>query len=86
MVDELLAFAESNTAVDPHMADQLLIPAALAHGTSRYSTAELTQHTLTNANMLREWLGVQIDIKGELGETAEITVHGIGFALDRDGG
>ena len=37
-VAQLLAFARSRTMVDEHLADQLMIPAALAHGTTRYTT------------------------------------------------
>lgn len=78
-VGDMIDFARSEAAVDYHLADQLLIPMALAHGTSVYTTNELTQHTLTNADILRQWLDVDICIEGELDEVAEVTVRGIGL-------
>jgi RNA 3'-terminal phosphate cyclase (ATP) len=78
-VAELLAFVDNKAAVDPHLADQLLLPLALAHGRSTYTTNALTQHTLTNARLLRQWLDVPITIRGELNQPAQITITGIHF-------
>lgn len=78
-VAQLLAFTRSHTIVDEHLADQLMIPAALAHGTSRYTTHRLTRHALTNAELLRQWLGVSIEIDGQDDKAAEIVVYGVGF-------
>lgn len=66
-------------AVDAHLADQLLLPMALAQGTSQLTTNHLTQHTLTNAALLRQWLDVTIQIDGRLDEPGRVTVHGVGF-------
>lgn len=79
-VTQLLTFTRSGTMVDEHLADQLMIPAALAHGTTRYTT-----HRLTNADLLRQWLRVSIQIDGQLDQPAEIVVSGVGFQRD-DGG
>ena len=81
-VSDLLNFTRSHKMVDEHLADQLLIPAALAHGTTRYTTNRLTQHTLTNADLLRRWLDVDIRIKGSLDKHAEIEVSGISFQVN----
>jgi RNA 3'-terminal phosphate cyclase (ATP) len=78
-VAQLLTFARSRTMVDEHLADQLMIPAALAHGTTRYTTHRLTRHALTNADLLRQWLGVSIQIDGQLDQPAEIVVSGAGI-------
>ncbi|KAA3655905.1 MAG: RNA 3'-phosphate cyclase [Chloroflexi bacterium] len=78
-VSHLLTFTRSHTMIDEHLADQLLIPAALAHGATRYTTQRLTQHTLTNAELLRQWLDVSIRIDGKLDQPAKIEVSGIGF-------
>jgi RNA 3'-terminal phosphate cyclase (ATP) len=75
-VADLAAFLDNGTAVDKYLADQLLIPMALAQGQSSLTTDHLTRHTLTNSALLRQWLDVSIRIDGELGETAEITVDG----------
>jgi RNA 3'-terminal phosphate cyclase (ATP) len=80
-VADLAAFLDNGAAVDEHLADQLLIPMALAQGRSALTTHHLTQHTLTNSNLLRQWLDVSIEINGDLGQTAEIVVDGVGFTL-----
>ncbi len=54
---ELFAFHATEAAVDPHLADQLLLPCALATGPSRYTTSQRTSHLATNAWLL-EQLGV----------------------------
>jgi len=46
---ELLAFHRSGMPVDVHLADQLLLPAALASESSQYRVTEISQHLTTNA-------------------------------------
>src|SRR5262249_51543659 len=45
----LLKFLEAEGAVDPHLADQLAVPLALARGGGRVTTPEVTQHLETVA-------------------------------------
>ena len=78
-VAELGAFLDNGAAVDQHLADQLLIPMALAQGQSSLTTDHLTLHTLTNSSLLRQWLDVSIQIDGELKQPAEIVVDGAGL-------
>ena len=52
-------FLASGAAVDEHLADQLLLPLALARGGS-FTTTEPSGHTRTNADILREFLPVTI--------------------------
>ena len=66
--------------VDRHLADQLLLPLALAHGRTQYTTDHLTLHTTTSADLLRLWLDTTIAIDGELGGPAEIDITGVGFS------
>ena len=79
-VDTLQEFMASGAAVDEHLADQLLIPMALAHGTSQLTASRLTQHTLTNIQVLQNWLGVETQVTGQLGKPGSIKVTGIGFS------
>ena len=81
-VADLLAFMDNKVAVDKYLADQLLIPMALGHGRSTLTTNQLTQHTLTNAHLLRQWLDVSITITGDLGQSSQIEVDGIGYCGD----
>jgi RNA 3'-phosphate cyclase len=59
-VDDLLAFLESEAAVDEHMADQLLLPLSLAEGSSSFTTPRITPHLRTNAAVLQAFLPVKI--------------------------
>lgn len=68
-------------AVDKYLADQLLIPMALAHGASSFTTNQITQHTLTNAALLQRWLDAPIQIDGALDQPGRVTVTGVGFSL-----
>jgi RNA 3'-terminal phosphate cyclase (ATP) len=61
----LLAFHASAAAVDRHLADQLLLPAALAAGTSRYCTEAVTAHLETNAHVIQQLLPVHCRIDGK---------------------
>ena len=86
-VADCLAFAENGAAaVDAHLADQLLIPMALARGTSTFTTDRLTRHTMTNAAILRRWLDVPITVDGEPDGPARVTVKGIDFTVRENGG
>lgn len=80
-VADYRAFVENSAAVDLHLADQLLLPLALAGGTSSFTTQAITSHTLTNALLLRDWLGVTLQLDGQPGQPGEITLTGI--ALQR---
>ncbi len=78
-VAQLLAFLENGAAVDFHLADQLLVPMALARGRSSFTTDRLTRHTLTNIDLLRKWLDVSIAVDGDLDQPGNVTIVGIDF-------
>ncbi|HSH05589.1 MAG TPA: RNA 3'-terminal phosphate cyclase, partial [Anaerolineae bacterium] len=79
-VAELTPFwADETAAVDQYLADQILLPSALARGKTVYRTVAVTQHTLTQADLLRRWLDVEIIIEGKEGEAGEIIVEGVGW-------
>ncbi|MCA9704876.1 MAG: RNA 3'-terminal phosphate cyclase [Myxococcales bacterium] len=62
--DEVDAFLAANVPVDAHLADQLLIPLALAGG-GCFRTVEPTLHTRTNAEIVQRFLPVRIDFVDE---------------------
>jgi RNA 3'-terminal phosphate cyclase (ATP) len=69
-------YLESGVPVGPHLADQLLLPLALARG-GRYTIAEPTLHTTTNIESIRRFLSVQIGLE-QLGRDAwQVAVSGI---------
>ena len=81
-VAELISFVDSGAAVDYHLADQLLLPMALARGRSSLTTNRLTQHSLTNVALLRQWLSARIRVDGDLGQAGRVVVNGIGYRRD----
>ncbi len=63
-VDELLDFlAVPDAAVDPHSADQILLPLALAEGRSVYTVSEVTDHLRTNVATIRAFLDREIEVE-----------------------
>ena len=76
-VEELLAYlAVARGAVDPHSADQILIPLALAPGRSEYTVTAVTEHLRTNAETIRAFLDRAIEIH----EPAEDRLGGVVIA------
>ena len=62
-VDQLLAYeAVSGAAVDPHSADQVVLPLAFAPGGSEFTVAEVTEHLRTNVKTIRAFLARQITV------------------------
>ncbi|HEY9597566.1 MAG TPA: RNA 3'-terminal phosphate cyclase, partial [Cyanophyceae cyanobacterium] len=53
--DELLDFHEKAAPVDVHLADQLLLPLALASEASQYRVAEVSLHLITNAWVIEKF-------------------------------
>jgi RNA 3'-terminal phosphate cyclase (ATP) len=71
---DLLRHHQQGAPVDPHLADQLLLPLALTPGESSFQTSEITQHLLTNAHVIRQFLPVQITIDGAEGDPGLVRV------------
>jgi RNA 3'-phosphate cyclase len=76
-VNELMEFMGTDGAIDKYLADQLLLPLALAKGRSILSTSHITKHLLTNRNVIQAFLPVEISIQGEEGKPGLISIHGI---------
>ncbi len=73
----LLAHHERGAPVDPHLADQLLLPLALADGRSEFRTSVVTGHLLTNAHIIRQFIPASIKITGQEGEAGAVVVQGV---------
>jgi len=72
-VDEVRDYLASAAAVGPHLADQLLLPLALS-GAGSFTASALTRHTLTNAEVIRSFLGIPIATERLPGPSFRITV------------
>jgi len=67
-------FLETKGVVDEHLADQVILPLSLAGKTSRFLTPEITQHLLTNAEIIRLFSNTKIDINGNIGGEGEVVM------------
>lgn len=67
-------YIESNAPVGEHLADQLLIPFALA-GSGRFVTSKPSLHTQTNLNVIQKLLDVNIKTKKITQTLYEISIH-----------
>ena len=72
--DALLDFVGTAGAVDPHLADQLILPLALASGASELRTSRVTQHLVTNAAIVQMFLPVAIQIEGQIGQPGFVRI------------
>lgn len=75
----VLAYVESGAVCDPHLADQLVLPATLATGESAYSTSEVTSHLLTSAWVVNQFLPGRVAIEGSVGAPGTVRIHGLGL-------
>lgn len=73
-VDSLLEFLDSGGVIDQYLADQLLLPLAFASGNSRLYTSRVTNHLVTNAAVIQEFVPVRIEIEGEIGHPGMVSI------------
>ena len=74
VAQNLIEDVKTGATVDRYIADQLIIYAGLAEGTTRYSVPKITEHVETNLWLIEEFLGAKTKIKDNL-----IEIEGIGF-------
>jgi RNA 3'-terminal phosphate cyclase (ATP) len=65
-VDDLFDFIQSDGAIDRYLADQLIIPCSLSDGPSDFRVAKITQHLLTNIDIVQAFIPIDIQVDGEL--------------------
>ena len=71
---DLLAHHRFTAPADPHLADQLVLPVALAEGESRVNTAQVSQHLLTNVWVVQQFLARELFVEGEPGAPGTLIV------------
>ncbi|MEZ4239344.1 MAG: RNA 3'-terminal phosphate cyclase [Myxococcota bacterium] len=71
---ELAAWRRCDVPVGEHLADQLLVPLALAGG-GTFRTVAPSLHTRTNAALIARFLPVRFEVTEEGGGAYRITVH-----------
>ncbi len=75
---DLISELRENAPVDRHLADMLVIYAALAEGRSVYEVTKLTSHTVTSIEVCKIITGCKANIQGQLNERAVVEIEGIG--------
>jgi RNA 3'-terminal phosphate cyclase (ATP) len=70
----LVSHHAARAALDSHLGDQLLAPAALAGGRSSYSVHRVTRHLRTNAWVIEQFGLAEIAIEERLDGTGLVTV------------
>jgi RNA 3'-terminal phosphate cyclase (ATP) len=74
--EDFLEHDETGAPATPFLADQLLVPAALARGRSEIRTSRVTKHLLANAHAIRQFLPVDIQIDGDEDQPGTVVVEG----------
>ncbi|UJR84944.1 RNA 3'-terminal phosphate cyclase [Sandaracinus amylolyticus] len=74
-IGRALAFHESDAAVEEHLADQLLLPMAIGKG-GLFTTTDPSSHARTQAEVLRRFLDVDVDITTRDERTYTIEMRG----------
>jgi RNA 3'-terminal phosphate cyclase (ATP) len=71
---EFLKFIQSDAAVEPHLADQLIPYLFLSGGKSAFTVSSVSQHLLTNIWVMKNFLPVRIEVQGKEGEKGEVFI------------
>ena len=74
-VQEFLGFLVTDGAIDHYVSDQLILPLALAPGVSEIRTSKVTQHLTTNAEIVKMFLPVSIEVDGQIGQPGSIRIR-----------
>lgn len=74
-VEAFLGHHATGAAVDPHLADQLILPMAVASSVSSFTTSQITNHLLTNIWVVQHLGDTRVDVEGETGQIGKVTVH-----------
>jgi RNA 3'-terminal phosphate cyclase (ATP) len=82
VVNALLDFVKAEAGCDPHLADQVILPMALAPGTSRLTTSRVTPHLFTTIQIAQQVRGCLVQIGGKEGGPGSVTIQGSGTSAE----
>lgn len=75
-VEEALEYRASGCPVDPHSADQILLPLAFSNDASEFAVSEVTNHLLTNISTIRRFVDREITCEGFVGGKGMVRIPG----------
>lgn len=74
-VEQAIAYLQAGTAaVDPHSADQLVLPLSLAEGPSEFTVSEVTRHLTTNIAVIRQFIDREVTCEGDEGKPGVVRI------------
>lgn len=73
--ETLFAWHKTDATVDPYLADQILVTAAVAEGESAFKVSKLTQRFLTSVWVIKQFLPIHITVLGQEDEPGTITIR-----------
>ncbi len=73
--EALMSFVQSEGALDPHLADQILPYLAFSSDASEFTTSCISRHLLTNIWVVKQFLNLNVRIEGNEGEPGRIIVR-----------
>ncbi|ACM19325.1 RNA 3'-phosphate cyclase, class II [Geotalea daltonii FRC-32] len=73
--NQLLEHVETGAAMDPHLADQIILYLALCRERSAFTTSAVTRHLLTNLWVMELFGACRYAVEGELGKAGRITIN-----------
>lgn len=68
-------YLERPGAVDERLADQIVLPLALAAGPSEVTTVRVTEHLRTNVDVIKAFLERTVELDGKLGQPGRFVVR-----------
>jgi len=74
--EQALEYFHGDAPVDPHSADQLVLPLAFADGPSEFRLTRVTQHLLTNIAVVRRFVDRDITCDAAEGEPGTVRIAG----------
>lgn len=72
---ECLDYLKTGAALDPHLADQIVLYLALLKESAGFSTSRITKHLLTNLWVIERFLGISYSVDGSEGEVGRVTLR-----------
>jgi RNA 3'-terminal phosphate cyclase (ATP) len=72
--DRVEILLSSQACMDEFLADQLLLPLALAKSETFYSTVRITKHLRTNADVIKTFINPGIEITGNTGSSGTVRI------------
>lgn len=74
---EFLDYYRSGAALDRYLADQLILPMALAKAQSSFTTCRITRHLLTNIWVVEQFMDRGFVVEGHEGAPGSVTIRSV---------